>query len=80
LDLGSVVEVVAGTDSDGGCATGAAGAEEVTDTTTTVVVTVGAGGTGGRVPTELMTGDEKTRVTDQSGEVEGPTEGRGGPA
>jgi hypothetical protein len=29
---------------------------------------------------ELMTGDEKTRVTGRSGEEEGPTVGRGGPA
>jgi hypothetical protein len=46
-DLGSAVEARAGTDSDGGCAVGAAGAEEVTDTATTAVRTTGAGGTGG---------------------------------
>jgi hypothetical protein len=46
-DPGSTVEAGAGTDSDGGCAAGAAGAEEVIDTATAAVVTAGAGGTGG---------------------------------
>jgi hypothetical protein len=44
-DPGSVAEAGAGTDSDGGCAAGAAGAKEVTDTVTAAVVTTGAGGT-----------------------------------
>jgi hypothetical protein len=77
---GSAVEPEAGTDSDGGCATGAARAEEVIDTATVAVVTTGAGGTGGWVLTELMTGNEKTRVIGRSGEEERPTIGRGGPA
>jgi hypothetical protein len=47
LDPGSAVEAGAGTDSDGSCAAGAAGAEEVTDNATTAVVTAEAGGTGG---------------------------------
>jgi hypothetical protein len=47
-DPGSTVEAGAGTDSDGSCATGAAGAEEVfTDTATAVVGTSEAGGTDG---------------------------------
>jgi hypothetical protein len=75
-DPGSAVEAGVGTDSDGGCATGAAGAEEVTDTTTTAVVTAGAGGW---ELTEPMTSDVKNRVTGRSGEEEGPTVGRGGP-
>jgi hypothetical protein len=78
-DPGSAVEAGAGTDSDGGCAAGAVGAEDVIDTAITAVVTSGAGGTGGWVLTELMIGDKKTRVTGRSGEEEGPTEGGGGP-
>jgi hypothetical protein len=46
LDPGSAIEAGASTNSDGGCAVGAAGAEEVTDTATVAVVTAGAGGTG----------------------------------
>jgi hypothetical protein len=79
-DPGSAVEARAGTDSDGSYAVGAAGAEEVIDTATAAVVTVEAGGTGGWELTEPMTGNVKTRVTGQSGEKEGPTKGRGGPA
>jgi hypothetical protein len=63
---------------DVGHAAGAPGAEEAIDTATAAVVTAGAGGTGGGALMELMTGDEKTRVTDWSGEEEGPSEGRGG--
>jgi hypothetical protein len=76
-DPGFAVEAGAGSDSDGCCA---AGAEEVTDNAIAAVVTAGAGGTGGWELTELMTGDMKTRVTGRSGEEEGPTVGRGGPA
>jgi hypothetical protein len=47
-DPGSAVEAGAGTDLDGSCAAGAAGAEEVvTDTATAVVGTTEAGGTEG---------------------------------
>jgi hypothetical protein len=46
-DLGSALEVGAGTDSDRGCAAGSAGAEVVMDTATAAVVIAGTGGTGG---------------------------------
>jgi hypothetical protein len=44
------------------------------------VVTARVGGTGGWALTELITGDEKSRVTGRIGEEQGPNEVSGGPA
>jgi hypothetical protein len=63
LDAGSTVEAGAGTDSDWGCDEGAVGVEVVIDTATTTMVIAGVDGTSGWALTELITGDEKSKVT-----------------